>query len=173
MSTRAAACRGKKGMLLCVLGTLAVAPRAQTPTLHTRLAHPAEPAQTAATGQTDMPPAAEGEYPWGKPGEEIELYFEHGRLQGYMTQRADAANDRSAPVTFDFATTHASGHTLAWTTRVVHGVAYSFAGSLDRGSTSSPRAPGLYILIGTLTTHGGPLDGTQRLLRLKREPGSD
>jgi hypothetical protein len=70
MSTRAAACRGKKGMLLCVLGTLAVAPRAQTPTLHTRLAHPAEPAQTAATGQTDMPPAAEGEYPWGKPGRE-------------------------------------------------------------------------------------------------------
>ena len=178
MSVRTAACRGYKGMPLCALCAFAVFAEAQTPaqtppTLQTRTAHPADAAVTIATGHTDLPPAAEGEYPWGKLGEEIELYFEHGRLQGYMTQRADAANDRSTPVTFDFATTHASGHALQWTTRVVHGISYSFAGSLDRGPTSNPGVPGFYMLTGTLTTHGGPLDATQRLLRLKREPGSD
>ncbi len=158
-------------MLLFALCAVPVAPAAQQPALERRAAHAADPAPSAATGRTDLPPEAEGEYPWGRLGEEIELYFEHGRLQGYMTQRSEAGNDRSAPMTFDFASTHAEGHALQWTTRVVHGVFYSFTGSLERGPVATPAQPGFYVLSGTLTTHGGALDSVSRVVRSKREPG--
>ena len=123
-----------------------------------------------ATGHTDLPPEAEGRYAWNGNRSEIELYFEGGRLFGYMTQHLDP-NPHAAPVTFDFSTTHIDGHRLEWATRQVHGETYSFSGRLERGAAPGTNVAGYYLLIGTITQHGGEADALASTVSLKREPG--
>jgi hypothetical protein len=151
-----------------------VGPAPRVPALHTRTAADPDgtpPAPVVATGHGNLPQSAEGEYPWNKAGDTLELYFEHGRLHGYMSESADPDNQHAAPLTFDFATTHADGSAVEWTTRVIHNTWYSFTGHLERGLVQSPMVPGYYLLTGTLTEHGGDADGYQRTVSLKREPG--
>ncbi len=157
--------------------------RAQTPAqtgdpaLHRRSAarESAEANPVLATGHTSLPPEAEGEYPFSSAGDqrggEVVIYFESGKLGGYMTQSMDP-NPHAGPVTFEFATTHADGHAVEWTTRVVHGTSYSFAGHLERGVAASTALLGFYLLAGTLTQHGGDADGLRQTVSLKREPGT-
>ena len=155
---------------------LAAAAHAQQagPGLHHRTAAEPDgaPPPEVATGHTSLPAEAEGEYPWGRLGEEIDIYFDGGKLHGYMTERSDPTNDQSAPVTFDFATTHADGHAVAWTTRRIHDEWWSFDGHVERGLTASPAQPGYYLLTGTLTRHRGSDAPVSRTVALKREPGS-
>lgn len=143
------------------------------PGLRTRSAEQGEPTPqaTVATGQTSLPPEAEGRYPWDKLGGEITLYFENGQLHGYMTSHMDP-DPHTAPITFDFATTNADGHAVEWTTRTVHDVSYSFSGHLERGLAASPSLPGYYVLTGTLAQHGGQAGDSARTVSLKREPGT-
>ncbi len=158
---------------------LAAGTQAQSgdPALHTRTASrpDAVPQTTEAAGHTDLPPEAEGRYRWGRSGshalDTIELYFEQGLVHGYMTEQMDPS-PHAAPVTFLFATTHADGAAIDWTTREVHGTRYSFHGHLQRGPDSNPRQPGYYLLIGTITEHGGDADGLVSNVSLKREPGT-
>lgn len=147
------------------------APGAQNPELHKRsTAQPdATPTPTLATGHTDLPPEAEGDYPWDKLGGVIDLYFEDGKLHGYMTEHMDP-DRHAAPATYDFATTHVDGHAVEWTTRVVHSTSYSFNGHLERGLVASPSLPGYYLLTGTLTEHSGSADSLARTVNLKRQP---
>ncbi len=137
----------------------------------------AAPRPVAATGHTDMPPESEGRYPWDKHGGEIELYFEGGRLDGYMTEHVDP-DPHVAAVTYRFVTTHVDGHAVAFATQAIHGVSYSFSGHLERGATgpgresgSSPTLPGTYLLTGTLTTYSAGADEMKRTVSLKRAPG--
>jgi hypothetical protein len=162
----------------CAAATAALAVQQQPeqggdPALHRRsTAQPdGAPTPVQATGHTNLPPAAEGQYPWDKLGGEIEVYFENGQLHGYMTEHMDP-NQHASPVTFDFATTHVDAHAVEWRTRVVHGTSYSFTGHLERGLVPSPSLPGYYVLAGTLTQHGGDADGFVRTVSLKREPGT-
>ena len=145
----------------------------EAPGLHKRSAEQpdAAPQPVVATGHSSLPPEAEGQYPWDKLGGEIELYFEDGKLHGYMTSHMDP-NPHVAPVTLDFATTHTDGHAVEWTTRAVHGVSYSFSGHLERGVATSASLPGYYVLTGTLTQHGGEAGDFARTVSLKREPGT-
>ncbi len=123
-----------------------------------------------ATGHTDLPPEAEGRYAWGSKGSEIELYFEQGKLLGYITEHLDP-DPHASPATFDFTSTHIDGHHLEFATGQVHGVTYSFSGRLERGVASSASLAGYYLLIGTITQHGGDPDGLGSAVSLKREPG--
>lgn len=148
---------------------------AQQPSLHRR----DSPGQsggttqsTIASGHTDLPPAAEGEYRWGKLGEEIELYFDGGRVHGYLTERADPRDDQSPPLTFDFATSHADGHALSWITRAVHGSWWIFKGHVERGLVASPMQPGYFLLTGTLAEHFANGSVSSRTVSLSREPGN-
>ncbi len=153
------------------------APEQGSPALHKRSAAQSDstPPPVQATGRTSLPPEAEGLYPLSESGDKlgnaIELDFERGKLQGYMTQRMDP-NPHTAAVTFDFATTHADGHAVEFATRVVHGTWYSFSGHLERGQAASPSLAGYYLLTGTLTRHSGDAGGFVRTVSLKREPGS-
>ena len=166
---------------LWLAGSLASWPSlAQTPAdpgLHRRSAQApdAVPEPVIATGHTNLPPEAEGRYRWGRSGgrpvDEIELYFEEGKLQGYLVERLDPS-PHTAPVNFAFATTHVDGNAVAWTTRRVHGKFYSFSGHLERGLVASPTLPGYYLLTGTLTEHGGDADSVGSTVSLKREPGN-
>jgi hypothetical protein len=131
-------------------------------------------APTVATGHTYLSEDAEGEYPWkSERGDgEIELYFDGGKLQGYMTEPLDPHSQRASPLVFDFARTHIDGNALSFTTRQLHGGWYSFSGHLERGLVGSPSQAAFYLLTGTLTEHGGGGD-VGRIVSLPREPGSD
>ncbi len=147
------------------------------PALHKRTAAQPDgaPEPVTATGHSNLPPEAEGAYPLSESGDKlgnaIELYFDGGRLQGYMTEHLDP-DPHAAPVTFDFAKTHVDGHLVEFATQVVHGTSYSFSGHLERGVAASASLPGYYRLTGTLTQHGGDADGLKRTISLKREPGT-
>ncbi len=135
-------------------------------------------APVIATGHTDLPPESEGRYPWDKHGGEIELYFEGGRLDGYMTEHVDP-DPHVAAVTYRFVTTHVDGQAVAFATQAIHGVSYSFSGHLERGmnfgpgheSETSSTLSGIYLLTGTLTTHSAGADEMKRTVSLKRAPG--
>ncbi len=143
---------------------LAFALAQDAPTLHQRADAPPELGLEAveATGHIDLPPEAEGVYPWNDRGSRITLFFEENTLRGYMSEVEDGA-----AVTFPFATTHADGASLSWTTRTIHGRMYSFEGKLVRGTAAAPSLPGYYLLIGTLMrSPGRPMP-----LRAARRPG--
>ncbi len=141
------------------------------PALHTRSAGEPDAASEAvdATGHTDLPPAAEGQYPWDKIGGIITLYFEDGKLHGYMTDPLSPDPHVAAP-TLMFATTRVDGSALAWTTRQIHGRSFSFKGHLQRGPSTAPTLPGYYLLTGTLTQHGGQAGDVATPVSLKRNP---
>jgi hypothetical protein len=127
---------------------------------------------TVATGHTYLTDTAEGEYPWKswRGDGEIEMYFEHGRLQGYITEPLDAQSQSASELIFDFATTHIDGDALSFTTRQVHGAWYSFTGHLERGLVAAPSQSGYYLLTGTLTEHGGEVGEQSHTVSLPREP---
>lgn len=102
-----------------------------------------------------LPPAGEGEYRWGEPGEVIELYVEKGALRGYMTRRSERDSAGSAPMTFAFAEAGITGGTLSFRTRPIHGDWYSFKGRVTRGTAASRTLEGYYLLQGTLSLHLG------------------
>ncbi len=133
------------------------------------------PPPTIATGHTYLSEDAEGEYPWkSRRGDgEIELYFDGGRLHGYMTEPLDAHSQSASPLVFDFVKTHIDGDALSFTTRQLHGGWYSFSGHLERGLVGSPAQQGYYLLTGTLVEHGGGAADVGHIVSLPREPGSN
>lgn len=149
-----------------------VAPAADVPVLRQRAGADAaklrgERVELVATGHTSLPAEAEGEYPYDHAGDTVEIYFDGGLLHGYMTQ-ADPNSQHAAPVTYDFATTHADGSAVEWTTRRVHDRWFSFAGHVERGTVASAGQAGYYLLTGTLTEHTGKTEGDARTVSLKR-----
>ncbi len=145
----------------------------QNPGLHRRTASAPDgaPAPTVATGHTDLPPSAEGEYPWNKTGGTITIFFEEGKLHGYMSDLL-SPDSMAAPVTFKLQTTHADGHALEWTTRTVHGRSFRFSGHLERIAAANAKRPSDYLLTGALTEHGGRAGDVVRTLSLKRAPAA-
>ncbi len=119
----------------------------QEPALHTRPSVPEDEVPIRADGHTELPPEAEGTYPWNKRGGRIVLYFEEGTLRGYMAEL-----DGAAAVTLPFTATHIQGEALSFTTRKVHGHSYGFTGRLRQELT--PGQPLPYVLTGTLSETG-------------------
>ncbi len=113
-------------------------------------------ASAGADARRALPLAAEGEYRWGETGEVIELYVEGGALHGYMTRRGERRDAGSAPMTFAFIKAGATGTTLSFTTRQIHGDWYSFEGRVVRGPAASRNQDGYYVLEGTLKLHQSP-----------------
>lgn len=75
------------------------------------------------------------------------------RLQGYLTRLGNGESDQGAPLTYFFARTTVSPTQLTFITRQVHGLWWSFAGTIDRGSAQMSTQKGYYFLNGTLTEH--------------------
>ena len=109
-------------------------------------------------GRSNVPEEAAGAYALSPdPAEIIEMILNGDgsdvRLQGYLTRMGDGASDHGAPLTYFFARSTVSPTQLTFITRQVHGVWWSFAGSIDRGSAQSNAQKGYYFLNGTLTEH--------------------
>ncbi|MGC2402451.1 MAG: hypothetical protein WA510_21835, partial [Acidobacteriaceae bacterium] len=98
---------------------------------------------TRSMGRTTLPPEASGQYQLGSGGT-IEVDLQPNRLSGYITRLGDRASDEGTPLTFFFATSRLSGQRLSFTTRQVHGVWFSFEGTIVRGPAQSRTQQGYY-----------------------------
>jgi hypothetical protein len=109
-------------------------------------------------GRSSLPEDAAGAYALSpNPAEIVEMILNGDgssvRLQGYLTRMGDGSSDRGAPLTYFFARTTVSPTQLTFITRQVHGVWWSFTGTIDRGSAQSNAQKGYYFLNGMLTEH--------------------
>jgi hypothetical protein len=162
-SLSSAAWRAALLALLCVPVTAAPANAQQqipTPRLLRRSAQelPKEEAGVYEPGESNLPDEASGGYALNPEGNEvIEIILNGGggetRLQGYITRLGDGPSDQGAPLTYFFSRTTVSGSEITFITRQVHGVWWSFSGSIDRGRAAMSTQKGFYFLNGTLMEH--------------------
>jgi hypothetical protein len=109
-------------------------------------------------GRTNLPQEASGAYALSpNPAEVIEIILngdgDSVRLQGYLTRMGDGESDEGAPLSFFFARTTVSPTEITFITRQVHGIWWSFGGTIERGRVQSSAQKGYYFLNGTLTEH--------------------
>jgi hypothetical protein len=107
---------------------------------------------TRSSGRTVLPLEASGEYQLGR-GEMVDVELQPDRLTGFITRFGDRESDEGEPLTFFFATSRLAGQRLAFTTRQVHNVWFSFEGTIVRGSARNRDQQGYYLLEGRLALH--------------------
>jgi hypothetical protein len=83
----------------------------------------------------------------------VDVELQPDRLSGFITRLGDRESDEGTPLTFFFATSRLSGQQLAFTTRQVHGVWFSFEGTIVRGPARTRDQQGYYLLEGKLVLH--------------------
>ena len=100
-----------------------------------------------------IPEEASGEYMLGHPGELIEITMQFGELSGYISRQGDGESDSGTPLTFFFDQTSLRGQEIKFTTRQIHGIWYSFQGTIVRGPGKTREDEGYYLLTGDLIEH--------------------
>jgi hypothetical protein len=113
---------------------------------------------TFPPGRSNLPDEASGSYALSPNAAEVIEIILNGegddvRLQGYLTRLGDGESDHGAPLTYFFARTTVSPTQLTFLTRQVHGLWWSFVGTIERGSAQMSSQKGYYFLNGTLTEH--------------------
>jgi hypothetical protein len=122
----------------------------------------AQDAKTPGEKQTDksQPASADandghaysGMYSFLKDGEFVQLTVEDGgSVTGFVSRFGDGDSDKGAFLDQFFKTGKLDGNKLSFTTEVVHGVAFDFHGSVERGSGKNPGDEAYFVLKGTLT----------------------
>ena len=138
---------------------LAQAQTAQVPGLLQRapnsgLAQLASPPSTQSPAQAlALPRDVSGAYAFDRRSESIEIDIDRGRLSGYISRLGDAETDKNTPLTYFFDHTTVDGDQLQFETKVVHGIWYSFRGTIVRGPGQTREDEGYYMLRGTLLVH--------------------
>jgi hypothetical protein len=105
-----------------------------------------------------------GEYALDEDGSVVQITIEQNRLSGYVTEM-----DGGTALTLLFDFTTVDGNRLSFTTKPVHGVRYSFAGTIVRGDATDRSQSGFYRLVGDWTTHRDAERSTKRV-SLKSTP---
>jgi hypothetical protein len=96
--------------------------------------------------------AYSGMYSFQKEGEFLQLTVEDGgKVTGFVSRFGDGESDKGAFLDQFFKTGKLDGSKLMFTTDVVHGVAFDFKGTVDRGEGKNPGEEAYYVLKGTLT----------------------
>ena len=106
-----------------------------------------------ATLFAQAPDDISGAYEFEHENEFIQLNVENGRLDGYISKLGDETSDRGTPLTYFFRKAKVQGLHVTFTTKQVHGLWYSFDGSVTRGSAVRREDAGYYLLQGTMTMH--------------------
>lgn len=145
---------------LCVLG-LAHASSAQT----------ALPEDRPAPSQETSKPsnhAYSGMYSFLKDGEFVQVTVEDGgRITGFISRYGNGESDKGAFLDQFFKTGNLDGNKLSFTTEIVHGVAFDFKGSVERGSGKTPADESYFVLKGTLTEN--TMDVNKKVTSRSRE----
>ena len=116
----------------------------------------------SAPSQDQAPPSREASQPEGhaysgmysflKDGEFVQITVEDGgRVTGFISRYGEGESDKGAFLDQFFKTGKLEGNNLSFTTDIVHGVAFDFKGSVQRGEGKTAQDEGYYVLKGTLT----------------------
>ena len=93
-----------------------------------------------------------GMYSFLKDGEFVQLTVEDGgSVTGFVSRFGDGESDKGAFLDQFFKTGKLDGSKLSFTTEVVHGIAFDFQGSVERGEGKKPGDEAYFVLKGTLT----------------------
>ena len=93
-----------------------------------------------------------GMYSFLKEGEFVQVTVEDaGRVTGFVSRYGDLESDKGSFLDQFFKSGKLDGNTLAFTTEVVHGTAFDFKGTFERGEGKKPGDEAYYVLKGTLT----------------------
>jgi hypothetical protein len=136
------------------------AQQGSTPSLHQRSEMNQDQSEAEANRAIDsaqepsnLPDDVWGSYKFDHTSDSIELDLDRNRLTGYITQLGDAETDSNTPLTFFFDQSAINGGDVTFQTRVVHGVWYSFHGTIVRGNGKVRADEGYYVLRGVLAAH--------------------
>ena len=136
------------------------AQQGSTPSLHQRSEMNQEQSEAEANRAIDaalepstLPDDVWGAYQFDHSDNSIELDLDRNKLTGYITQLGDAETDSNTPLTFFFDQSTIDGGEISFQTRVVHGVWYSFRGTIVRGDGKTRADEGYYVLRGVLAVH--------------------
>jgi hypothetical protein len=131
-----------------------------TPSLHQRSEMNQEQSEADANRAIDSAPEPSslpadvwGSYQFDHSNNSIEMDLDRNKLTGYITQLGDAETDSNTPLTFFFDRSAIDGGEISFQTRVVHGVWYSFRGTIVRGEGKVRADEGYYVLRGVLAVH--------------------
>ena len=142
-------------VLWCVIGWGALSRPAN---LRAQSAAPPENApaksaeQTTPPSKSDGPQAYSGMYSFLKEGEFVQLTVEDaGRVTGFISRFGNQESDKGAFLDQFFKTGKLEGNKLTFTTEIVHGTAFDFKGTVERGEGKNPGDEAYFVLKGTLT----------------------
>ncbi len=109
--------------------------------------------QTPAPDQdTKSGPSYSGMYSFQKEGEFIQVSVEDaGHVTGFISRFGDGESDKGAFLDQFFKTGKLEGNKLTFTTETVHGTAFDFKGTVERGEGKNPGDEAYFVLKGTLT----------------------
>ena len=130
--------------------------QASAPSLHHRQdAQPGPPDTSTANSsqRSTLPKDVSGPYDFDHINESIEIDILHNKLNGYISRLGDAETDNNTPLTFFFDRSSIDGAEIGFQTKVVHGIWYSFQGTILRGEAKDRADEGYYVLHGVLATH--------------------
>lgn len=92
-----------------------------------------------------------GMYSFLKEGEFVEVDIDGHSVSGFISRFGEAESDRGAFLDYMFKTGSYDGARIAFTTRQVHDLSFSFQGKLRHDETKAPGAEGYYVIEGVLT----------------------
>jgi hypothetical protein len=109
------------------------------------------PAQSSQQGETAQ--SYSGTYTFLKEGEFVQITIEDdNRVTGFISRFGDSENDKGEFLDQFFKSGKVDGNKLTFTTQIVHGIAFDFKGSVERGAGKDPGDESYYVLKGTLIT---------------------
>jgi hypothetical protein len=114
----------------------------------------AKPVPDARSG-----PGYSGMYMFLKEGEFVQVTVEEGgHVTGFISRYGDGESDKGAFLDQFFKSGKLDGNKLSFTTEVVHGVAYDFKGTVERGEGKNPGDEAYFVLKGTLTENASDVN---------------
>ena len=115
------------------------------------LAQEPSPPAGAKTAPQDDGRQYSGMYTFLKDGEFVQVTVEdEGHVTGFISRYGDGESDKGAFLDQFFKTGKLEGNRLSFTTEIVHGVQFDFAGTIDRGEGKNPGDEAYFELKGTL-----------------------
>lgn len=100
-----------------------------------------------------------GMYTFLKEGEFVQVTVEDaGHVTGFVSRFGDGESDKGAFLDQFFKSGKLDGNKLSFTTEVVHGVAFDFKGTVERGEGKNPGDEAYFVLKGTLTENASDVN---------------
>jgi hypothetical protein len=130
-------------------------------------AQEAKPSGDAGARPGPPPAAAEangghgysGMYTFLKEGEFVQVTVEDaGHVSGFVSRFGDGQSDKGAFLDQFFKSGKLDGNQLTFTTEIVHGVAFDFKGTVERGEGKNPGDEAYLVLKGTLTENASDVN---------------